>query len=185
MRDGEQDDRKALDDDAGPWRRIIQHFRDIIGNTRYGRSRSPDFDPANRPSGLGGYWSAPYGRLLTYTLARLPPFEQPLTTMLEEVPRPLQEALDPVPSDGEPRDRNNVRLPWSWARSLTFDLFGPAGFVIGVVSAGFALALIFLPLLHLPPLAPEPKPTAPTVQGPEQRAPASPQAPAPKPPSRK
>jgi len=117
-------------------------------------ARVREFDPATRPQGWTGRWSARYGRIFTRTLGRYPPFERTEREMLESVPRPMNEALDPVVSSAELTDREGRRLPWALERSAAYDLLGWPGIMIGAALLAVVAFSLAARLLGLPPLTP-------------------------------
>ena len=118
------------------------------------RARISAFDPKARPAGWSGHWSARYGRFFSRTLERYPPFDRSEREMLDSVPRPMNEALDPVASSAEPTDREGRRLPWTLAGSTTYDLLGWPGIAIGVVLLSAVAFSLAARVSNLPPLTP-------------------------------
>jgi hypothetical protein len=119
------------------------------------RARISAFDPKARPAGWSGHWSARYGRVFTRALERYPPFHRSEREMLDSVPRPMNEALDPVASSAEPTDREGRRLPWTPARSMTWDLLGWLGIAIGAVLLSVVACSLAARVFGLPPLIPQ------------------------------
>lgn len=118
------------------------------------RARVRAFDPENRPEGWSGRWSARYGRIFSRTLERYPPFDRSEREMLDSVPRPMHEALDPVASGAEPTDREGRRLPWTPAESMTYDLLGWPGIAIGAVLLSVVAFWLAARVSNLPSLTP-------------------------------
>jgi hypothetical protein len=118
------------------------------------RARVRAFDPENRPEGWSGHWSARYGRIFSRTLERYPPFDRSEREMLDSVPRPMNEALDPVASSAEPTDREGRRLPWTPAGSMTYDLLGWPGIAIGAVLLSVVAFSMAVRVSNLPSLTP-------------------------------
>jgi hypothetical protein len=134
--------------------RMFRPGHDLIARL-YGIRFKPDpppFDPARRPPGWAGHWSKAYGSLLALTFPEDPPFSKPAREVISNAPRPLQEAIEPLPGSAELIDRNGRTLPWQWARSLTADLLGPAGVALAVLCLVTVLAGVTISRLKLPPL---------------------------------
>lgn len=126
----------------------------VVRYWRGGAAIQPErpFDPGQRPAGWIGHWSEHYGRVLSRALTQNPPFDRPVRVVLADAPRPLQEALDPVVSVAEPQDRDGRKLAWRWDRSLTADLLGPIGVVLGSLTLAAVLFSTAVDLLDLPPV---------------------------------
>jgi hypothetical protein len=134
-------------------RSIVSSSYDPYGMRAHSRTynaRIRAFDPETRPEGWSGYWSARYGRVFTRTLERYPPFDRSQREMLESVPRPMNEALEPAASSAEPADREGRRLPWVIERSTIHDLFGWPGLVIGVLLLSIAAVSVAAQVLGQP-----------------------------------
>jgi hypothetical protein len=132
------------------------------------------FDPERRPEGWTGHWSARYGRIFTRTLERYPPFERTEREMLESVPRPMNETLDPAASSAELAGRDGHRLPWALLRSTSYDLLGWPGIVISTLLLAAVVFVLATRLPGLPPLIPpvqQQQQQQPLQQQPQQQQP--------------
>jgi hypothetical protein len=109
-----------------------------------------------RPDGWVGYWSERYGRVLARTFALRPPLDASMQEFVAYVPRPFQEALDPLASMGESTDRDGRAAPWRWHRSVTRDLLGPAGVTVGIAGLFLVLALAAFTLVGAKPTTIQP-----------------------------
>jgi hypothetical protein len=88
-----------------------------------------------------GWWSKRYARVIARSLGSpLPYGATALANQLAAAPPlPFAEALDPVASDAEPRDRDGRVLPWHLERSAAFDLFGYWGLMFGALTVGLVI----------------------------------------------
>ena len=136
----------------------LQRFLKYLSGFAKGESeKRPEPEPepsqfASRPPGWTGHWSVRYGEVLARTLKVYPPYWPRQQELLAAIPRPLQEALDPVASPAEPTDRDGNLLRWRLTRSAVLDFFGPLGLIVGALSLGIAALWIAIPLAGLPPL---------------------------------
>ena len=113
----------------------------------------------DRPPGWLGWWSKRYARVIARSLGSpLPYGATALANQLAAAaPLPFAEALDPMASDAEPRDRDGRLLPWHLERSATFDLFGYWGVMFGALTVG--LVILNFAISHSVGQAPTPKGT--------------------------
>ena len=113
----------------------------------------------DRPPGWLGWWSKRYARVIARSLGS--PLPYGATALADQLaatpPLPFAEALDPLASDAEPRDRDGRLLPWHLERSATFDLFGYWGVMFGALTVG--LVILTFAISHTVGQAPTPKGT--------------------------
>jgi hypothetical protein len=145
-------------------RAALQRFLKYLSDLAATKPEKPAPEPepessrfASRPAGWRGHWSVRYGEVLARTLRIYPPDWPPQDELVAAIPRPLQEALDPVASLAEPTDRDGKLLRWRLPRSAAFDLFGPLGLIVGTLALAVVTLWLAIPLFGLPPL------TAPAV----------------------
>src|SRR6185369_5435911 len=87
------------------------------------RAAPPLANAWGRPPGWLGWWSERYAHVIDRYLFPRRPFEatELARALAAAPPMPFAETLDPIATDGEPRDRDGTLLPWRFARSATSD----------------------------------------------------------------
>jgi hypothetical protein len=90
---------------------------------------------------------------------------QSQSELLSGIPQPMCEALDPVASMAEPKNRDGKVLASRVKNSVMLDLIGPVGIAVGALSLALLGFNIAIPLLNLPPLMAPQQGRPPNQQG--------------------